>query len=205
MEAKAATIEAEAALVERLRDGDPAALALLMDRYASRVYRLAYGITRNEADAEEVVQDVFLTLARKIHSFEGRAALGSWIYRVTTNAALIKRRGKRAEVEVPLEDYVPKFLPDGHRAGDRALLLCDWSNTTEEELLSREVGTVLRQAIDGLPDHYRAVLVLRDVEGLSNEKAAEALGESVASVKSRLHRARMALREQVSESLGPAG
>src|SRR3989304_10458139 len=102
MEAKAATIEAEAALVERLRDGDPAALALLMDRYASRVYRLAYGITRNEADAEEVVQDVFLTLARKIHSFEGRAALGSWIYRVTTNAALIKRRGERAGGGGPL-------------------------------------------------------------------------------------------------------
>ena len=93
----------ESDLVKRLRDGDATALEALMERYTSRVYRLAHGITRNEADAQEVVQDVFLTLFRKIHTFEGRAALGSWIYRVTTNAALIKRRQQRGEREVPLE------------------------------------------------------------------------------------------------------
>ena len=203
MVAQMLVLESDLELVERLRAGDEAALEVLMERYAARVYRLAYGITRNEADTEEVVQDVFLTLFRKIDRFEGRAALGSWIYRVTTNTALMKRRGKRAEVEVSLEDSLPRFLPDGHRAGDRTSLLADWSNTPEEELLSQETRTVLGRAIDDLPEHYRAVLVLRDVEGLSNEEAAEALGESVASVKSRLHRSRMALRERLTRSLAP--
>lgn len=188
----------ELALVSRVRGGDTGALATLMDRYAARVYRLALGITRNEADAEEVVQDVFLTLFRKIETFEGRAALGSWIYRVTVNAALIKRRNKRSEVEVSLDAYLPTFIPDGHRAGERAYVLADWSKTPEEDLLARETGALLQRAIDELPDHYRAVLVLRDVEGLSTEQVAEVLGESIPTVKSRLHRARMALREELT-------
>jgi RNA polymerase sigma-70 factor (ECF subfamily) len=195
--------ESDLDLMERLRAGDEAALEVLMERYAGRVHRLAYGITRNEADTQEVAQDVFLTLFRKVQTFEARATLGTWIYRVAVNAALMKRRGKRAEVEVPLEDALPQFLPDGHRAGDRTFLLADWSNTPEEELLSRETGALLRQAIDDLPARHRAVLLLRDVEGLSNEEAADALGESVPSVKSRLHRARMALRERLTRSLAP--
>jgi RNA polymerase sigma-70 factor (ECF subfamily) len=196
-------IEPDPSLVARLRGGDTTALEGLMERYASRVYRLAHGITRNAADAEEVVQDVFLTLFRKIHTFEGRATLGSWIYRVTTNAALIKRRGQHPERVVPLDSHLPSFLPDGHRAGDRDFLLADWSQMPDTELLSEETRTILSRAIDGLPDHYRAVLVLRDIEGLSNEEAAEAIGESVAAVKSRLHRARMVLREELTQHLGP--
>ncbi len=196
-------IEADLALVERLRGGDAAALETLMERYAFRVYRLAYWITRNEADAEEVVQDVFLTVFRKIHSFEGRAALGSWIYRVSTNAALIKRRGRRAEVGLSLDSQLPTFLPDGHRAGDPAFVMVDWSQTPEADLLSRETREILHKAIDALPDRHRLVLVLRDVEGLSNEEVAEVVGESVAAVKSRLHRARMALREKLTRHLGP--
>lgn len=195
--------EADLTLVERLRGGDATALEGLMDRYASRVYRLAHAITHNAADAEEVVQDVFLTLFRKIHTFEGRAALGSWIYRVTTNAALIKRRGKRAEVEVSLDSQLPTFLPDGHRAGDPAYLCADWSRTPETELLSQETRDILSRAIDGLPDQYRAVLILRDVEGLSNEEVAEVVGETIPAVKSRLHRARMVLREELTRYLGP--
>lgn len=190
-------------LIERLRAGDVSALEPLMERYATLVYRVAYGITRNEADAEEVAQDVFLTLVRKIDTFEGRAALGTWIYRVAANAALIKRRGKRRELEVSLEEHLPTFLEDGHREGDRSFLLADWSPSPEVELLTGETRRILEQALDALPDHYRAVLVLRDVEELSNEAAAAALGESVASVKSRLHRARMALREQLTRHLGP--
>jgi len=193
----------ETGLVERLRAGDGSALEDLMERYASRVYRIARGITRTDGDAEEVVQDVFLTLARKIDSFEGRAALGTWIYRVATNAALLRRRGKRAQVEVSLEEHLPSFLDDGHREGDRSYLLADWSLTPEAELLAGEARAVLSRAIDELPDAYRAVLVLRDVEELSNEEAARILGESVASVKSRLHRARMALREQLTRHLAP--
>jgi RNA polymerase sigma-70 factor (ECF subfamily) len=189
-------------LVARLRAGDHAALEPLMDRYASLVYRVAYGITRNEADAEEVSQDVFLTLVRKVAGFEGRSALGTWIYRVAANAALVKRRGKRREREVSLEEQLPRFLEDGHREGDRSLLLADWSPTPEAELLSGETRRVLERALDALPDHYRAVVVLRDVEELSNEAVAAALGETVASTKSRLHRARMALREQLTRHLG---
>ena len=188
----------EARVLERLREGDPGALQALMAEYGGRVYRLAWGITRDQGDAEEVVQDVFLTIAQKSSTFEGRAAFGSWIYRVTTNAALNKRRGKRREVETSLEEYLPSYEPDGHRAGDRSFLLADWSQNPEAELLSGEARRTLERALDALPETYRAVLVLRDVEELGNEEVAAMLGESVASVKSRLHRARMALREQLT-------
>ncbi len=169
-----------------------------MTTYADRVFRLAYGVTRNDADAQEVVQDVFLTVFRKHASFEGRAALGSWIYRITMNAALNKRRGKRHELETSLDADLPRFHADGHREGERAYLVADWSLTPEAEALSGESRAVLRRAIDGLPDHYRAVLLLRDVEGLSNEEVAAALGDTVGTVKSRLHRARMVVREQLT-------
>jgi RNA polymerase sigma-70 factor, ECF subfamily len=188
----------ENALVDRLRVGDTMALEALMERHASRVFRVARDITRTDADAEEVVQDVFLTIARKIDRFEGRAALSTWIYRVTTNAALIKRRGKRAQLEVSLEEHLPTFKEDGHRDGERSYLLADWSQNPEAELLDGEARAVLSRAIEGLPETYRAVLVLRDVEERSNEETAEILGESVASIKSRAHRARMALREQLT-------
>src|SRR5262247_3750999 len=103
--------EGEAQLIERLRAQDLSVLEPLMMQYSARVYRVAFGITRSHADAEEVAQDVFLTLVRKIDSFEGRSALGTWLYRVAANAALIKRRGKRTEREVNLEDYLPTFKP----------------------------------------------------------------------------------------------
>ena len=135
--------------------------------------------------------------------FEGRAALGSWIYRITTNAALNKRRGKRREVETSLEGHLPAFQADGHREGDRTYVLADWSQNPERELLSGEARRVLGRALDGLPERYRAVVMLRDVEELSNEQVAELLGESVATVKSRLHRARQALREQLTRALAP--
>jgi RNA polymerase sigma-70 factor, ECF subfamily len=194
----------EALLVERLREGDLTALEALMERYESRVFRVARGIARTDADAEEVVQDVFLTLARKIDSFEARSTLGTWIYRVTTNAALLKRRGKRVQLEVSLEESLPSFKEDGHRAGHREYLIADWSQTPEVELLDGEARAILSRAIDALPDSYRAVLVLRDVEELSNEETARILGESVGSIKSRLHRARMALREQLTRHLAPS-
>jgi RNA polymerase sigma-70 factor, ECF subfamily len=189
-----------ASLIDRLRGGDAVALEELMERFAPRVHRLAFGITRNEADAEEVVQDVFLRLFRKIDAFEGRSALGTWIYRIAVNTALIKGRGKRATLEVLLEDHLPTFKEDGHREGDRAMLLADWSETPEAALLSSETRETVRRAIANLPDHYRVVLLLRDMEELSNEETAEILEDTVTSVKSRLHRARMALREQLTRS-----
>src|SRR5262245_9299649 len=187
--------EIELKLIEQLRAQDPSVLEILMERYGPRLYRVAFGITRSRGDAEEVVQDVFLTLFRKIDAFEGRAALGTWLFRVASNSALIKRRGKRAELEAKLEDYLPTFKIDGHREGDRALLLADWSQTPENELLSGEAREILNEALALLPEHCRAILVLRDVEELPNEEVAEILGESVSTVQSRLHWARMALRE----------
>jgi RNA polymerase sigma-70 factor (ECF subfamily) len=182
--------------------GDGHALEALMSRYASRIYRLAHGITRSSGDAEEVVQDVFLQVVHKGAGFEGRAALGSWIYRITTNLSLNKRRGKRRELETSLDEMLPRYNADGHREGDRAYLLSDWSGTPERELLAGESRRVLEEAIDRLPDHYRAVLVLKDVEELSNDEIAQIVGDTVAAVKTRLHRARMALREHVTRRLG---
>ena len=198
-----AAIFDEADLIKRLRRADPDAIEALMERFAAKAFRLAHGITKNSADAEEVVQDVFAGIVQKIASFQGRAALWTWIYRVTTNAALNKRRGKRRQVEVPLEPDLPAFKPDGHRDGDRAFLLADWSQRPDQVLLSKEGQAIVNAALARLPDDYRAVVVLRDVEELSNEEAAEILGESVGSVKSRLHRARMALREQLTRALAP--
>jgi RNA polymerase sigma-70 factor (ECF subfamily) len=188
----------ETELIARLRRRDTEALEILMRRHAGRVYRVAVGITRSDADAEEVVQDVFLSLFEKIGAFEERAALGTWLYRVTTNTALLRRRGKRFDVEVSLEDQLPMFKDDGHRAGERSFLLADWSATAEDGLVSGETHAMVRRAVDLLPPHYRAVVVLRDIEELSNEEVAEILGEPVSSIKSRLHRARMALREQLT-------
>ncbi len=193
--------QTERSLVKRLQAGDPEALETLMERHAAKVYRLAYSITRNTGDAEEVVQDVFLNVFRNVGGFQGRAAVSTWLYRVTTNAALNKRRGKRLEVETSLDAWLPTFKADGHREGDRAFLLADWSRTPENELLSRETRAQLEQALEALPDRYRAVLVLRDVEGLSSEETAAVLAESVSAVKSCLHRARMALRECLTRRL----
>lgn len=160
-------------LLAQLRAGDTAVLEPLMERFSGRLFRVAQGITRSASDAEEVIQDVFLSL-------------------------LNKRRGKRAQLEVLIEDHLPTFKEDGHREGDRAFLLADWSDLPDETLLSKEGRETIRAAIDRLPAQYRAVLVLRDVEELSTEDVAEALGATVASVKSRLHRARMALREMLT-------
>jgi RNA polymerase sigma-70 factor, ECF subfamily len=190
-------------LVMQLRQGDTTALDVLMERHSARAYRVAFGITKNRADAEEVVQDAFLALYQNAERFEGRAALSTWFYRVVTNAALMKRRGRRHEVEVPLEIRLPNFHRNGHRSGDLRLLMGDWSQDPESALLSQETKTLIQRAIEALPDLYRTVVVLRDMEGLSNKEVADIAGESVAAVKSRLHRARMALRESLTTHLGP--
>ncbi|HET9488152.1 MAG TPA: sigma-70 family RNA polymerase sigma factor [Methylomirabilota bacterium] len=196
-------IHAEGSLVQRLQAGDAEALEMLMERYSARVYRLAYSITRNAGDAEEVVQDVFLSVFRKVRGFEGRAAVATWLYRVTANAALNKRRGKRLEVENSLDQWLPTYRADGHREGNRPFLVVDWSQDPERALLEGETRAELERALDALPPRYRAVLVLRDVEGLSSEETAAVLAESVSAVKSCLHRARMVLRERLTRRLAP--
>jgi RNA polymerase sigma-70 factor (ECF subfamily) len=181
-------------LVERLKRGEMEAFGTLLSRYQGKVYRLAMNMTRNPQDAEEVTQDVFWTVARKIGAFDGRAAFSTWLYRVTANAALMKLRGRRSEPHFPIEEAGPAFAKDGHFARPVA----DWSELPEEQLLAAESRRVLGQAIEALPPDYRAAVVLRDIEGLSNQEVAETVGTTVLAVKSRLHRARLALRERLA-------
>lgn len=185
---------AEDDLVARLQARDPAAFEALVERYGDKIYRLAAGITRNPADAEDVCQEVFLSVLCNIHTFEGRAALGSWLYRIATNAALGKLRG-RPSVPLPTwEEELPRFRPDG----GHQVPIADWSRNPEESLMEKESRSILQEALATLPPDYRAVVLLRDIEGMSASETSEAIGISVAAVKSRLHRARLFLRARVS-------
>lgn len=184
---------ADAELVERLKGGDEEAFSALLRRHQGKVYRLAMNLTRNAQDAEEITQDVFLAVSRKIGTFDGRAAFSTWLYRVAANAALMKLRRRRSEPHFPIEEAGPAFAADGQFARPVA----DWSDLPEDQLLAAESRQVLGQAIEALPPDYKAVVVLRDIEGLSNQQVAETVGTTVLAVKSRLHRARLALRERL--------
>ncbi len=185
---------AENGLVARLQAGDPAAFEDLVDRYGDKIYRLAAGITRNSADAEDVCQEVFLSVLRNVKAFEARSALGTWLYRIATNAALMKLRSRPAGSFAAWEDELPQFPPNG----SHAIPVADWSESPEGSLLEEEARSVLQEALAVLPPEYRTVVLLRDVEDLSAAETAETLGISVAAVKSRLHRARLFLRARVS-------
>ncbi len=186
--------EGDAELVERLKRGEEEAFAGLLRRYHGKVYGLAMNMTRNAQDAEEVTQDVFLAVYRKVGNFDGRAAFSTWLYRIASNAALMKLRGRRREPHLPIEEAGPAFTPDNRFARPVA----DWSALPEEQLLAAESRRVLEQAIEALPPDYKAVVVLRDIEGLANPEVAKVLGATVLAVKSRLHRARLALRERLA-------
>jgi RNA polymerase sigma-70 factor (ECF subfamily) len=195
-------VDPDATLVEGLRRDDPAAVEQLVERYADRVYRLALRITGSREDAEEAAQDALWTADRKIHTFKGDAAFGSWLYRVTANAAYMKLRARRAKShEIPLEDVMPVLDGDGAHFAPME----DWSERVDERALQGELRRVLESAIDELPPDYRTVLVLHDVEGLPNPEIAEALGLSLPAVKSRIHRSRLFLRRKLSGYLTPAG
>ncbi len=181
-------------LLEALREGNPEAVEALFDRYHGKIYNLAMSIVKNESDAEEAVQDVFLTVVQKAHTFKGNSALYSWIYRICVNTCLMRLRGKRRHETVSIEDFMPVFTEDGMHAS----LIDDWSKEVERKALDRELGEVIRKSTENLSEKYRVVFVLSDVEGLSNEETAKILGLSVPAVKSRLHRARLYLREQLS-------
>ena len=184
----------EEGLVAQLQAGDPAAFETLVDRYGNKIYRLAAGITRNSGDAEDVCQEVFLSVFRNIGTFERKGGLGSWIYRIATNAALMKLRGRPTISLTPWEEELPRFRPDG----GHQVMVTDWSKNPEESLIEEETRSVLQESLATLPSEYRAVVLLRDVEGLSSSETAEALGLSVAAAKSRLHRGRLFLRARVS-------
>jgi RNA polymerase sigma-70 factor (ECF subfamily) len=201
MAAGTARVDRDAALVEGLRRGDPAAPELLLDTYGDRVYRLAIRITGNEQDAEEVVQDALWTAARKIGMFKGESAFGSWVYRITANTAYQKLRGRQSRRhEVPWSDLRPAFDDERHHAEP----VVDWSGKVEEPALQAELREVLTTAINDLPADYRTAFLMHDVEGLSNPEIAESLHLSLPAVKSRVHRSRLFLRERLSRYMEAA-
>jgi len=194
-------VDADAELVEALRREEPDAPDRLVERYGDRVYRLAMRITGLKEDAEEAAQDALWTAARKVHMFKGESAFGSWIYRITANAAYQKLRTRRQKApEIALEDVLPSLDGDGRHFEP----MDDWSNRVDEQALQGELRRVLQQAIDGLPPDYRTALVLHDVEGLSNPDIAEALSISLPAVKSRVHRSRLFVRKQLADYLKTA-
>jgi len=182
----------DAQLVARLKQRDKSALADLIQVHGAKMYGVALQFMRNEYDAHEVMQDALISIWNKIGSFEGKSAFTSWIYRVTANAGLMAlRKRKRHEKDVSLdatasgEDDEP--LP--------ALRLSDKSPLPDKVAMTDELGEQVRAAIDQLPEAYRTVVLLRDVQELPMEEVMEATGLSEPALKSRLHRARLALRE----------
>jgi len=194
-------VDADAELVEALRREEPDAAERLVERYGDRVYRLAMRITGLREDAEEAAQDALWTAARKVNTFKGESAFGSWIYRITANAAYQKLRTRRQKAsEIALDDVLPSLDGDGRHFEP----MDDWSNRVDEQALQGELREVLQRAIDGLPPDYRTALVLHDVEGLSNPDIAETLNISLPAVKSRVHRSRLFVRKQLADYLKTA-
>jgi RNA polymerase sigma-70 factor (ECF subfamily) len=181
-------------LLEALRCNEPMAAERLATRYGERAYRLARRITGNGQDAEEVVQDAFWTVVRKIDTFRGESAFGSWLYRIVTNASYQKlRRRQSRRDELSLGDVLPLF----DERGCHTAPVADWSPRADDPSIQVELRTALTAAIDELPAAYRTVLVLRDIEGRSHAEIAETLGLSVCVVKTRAHRARLFLRKRL--------
>ena len=187
----------DSVLLSELRKGSPEAVEALFDRFHGKIYGLAMSILKNESDAEEATQDVFMTVFQKAFTFKGDSALYSWIYRICVNACLMRLRGKKRSETVSIEEFMPVFTEDGMHVG----AVGDWSREVERKALDRELGAVIRKFTDKLLEKYRVVFVLSDVEGLSNEETAQILGLTVPAVKSRLHRARLYLREQLTRYL----
>ncbi len=180
----------ESALLARLRAGEDDAYHQLVRDYGGRMLAVARRFLRNEEDARDAVQDAFLSAFRSIGSFEGGARLSTWLHRIVVNAALMKLRTRRRKPEKPIEDLMPGFIEDGHFAQ----IPMAWRPSAADELESREIRELVLRNIDLLPAIYRTVLLLRDVEERDTETTAELLRITTAAVKTRLHRARLALR-----------
>jgi len=189
----------EQELVQRLQAGDAETFDALFRQYFQKVFRQATHLLGNAAEAEEVVQEVFLAVYEKAHTFRGEAAFTTWLYRLTTNAAFSRLRRRKRSHEVAIEDYLPQFQPDGHHL---VRPVVDWSANLEERLADAQLQQLLRKAIELLQPLDKAVLVLSDFEDLSNKEIGEALGLTVLAVKARLHRARLFLRGQLAVTFG---
>jgi RNA polymerase sigma-70 factor (ECF subfamily) len=189
-------------LIERARKKDFAAFETLLGRYEDKVFRLAFRFVRNESDAKEILQDTFLSIWRKLDTFKGDSQFSSWVYRVTANAALMRLRSQRRHPQISTEDLPAGFL-DGYTEGPGGGHLPspgeNWAKRPDDQLQSDELRQHIQAAVDKLPELYRTVFLLRDVEGMSTEETAELLAISVPTVKTRLHRARIALRESIAK------
>ncbi len=192
-------IDVEGELVRRARAGDFEAFEALVARYERRVYGLALRIVRHRQDAEEVVQQTFLSVIEHLAGFREEASFYTWLMRIATNHALALLRKRSNRATVALRDDIASDEGEGL---PRPEFIAQWRETPDEIAQRREVRKVLDEALDGLDEKYRLVFLLRDVEGLSTAETAEALGISEANVKVRLLRARLMLREKLTRMFG---
>ena len=184
--------DTDEALVKRSQADDERAFGELVSRYESKVYSLALKMLRNPEDAEDVLQDTFLRAYRGIKSFKGNSTFSTWIYRITANSALMRLR-KRQLPTVSIDDADERETP---------INIADWAPGPVEQVLNQETQAAMSEAIEALPPEFRQVFVLRDLEELSNAEVAEILDLSVAAVKSRLHRARLKVRNRLATYFG---
>jgi RNA polymerase sigma-70 factor, ECF subfamily len=189
----------ETALLDGLRRGDERASEALVRAHAGAMLAVARRFVGNDDDAADVVQDAFLSAFRSLNSFQGQSRLGTWLHRIVVNHSLMRLRSRKRRGEVAIDGLLPKFDETGHHARR----IVPWSRP--EDALSRaEVRDHVRECIDRLPDSYRTVVVLRDIEQYDTQQTAEQLGISFEAVKVRLHRARQALRTLLEPVFGLA-
>jgi RNA polymerase sigma-70 factor (ECF subfamily) len=186
-------------LIARLQAGDEAAVHELTERYGARIYQLALRHMKNREDAEEVTQDVLMKVYRKVGAFRGDAALSSWIYRITFNTAMSKLRNTRLarQADQEKERALAAAAAAGEERPRAPRQAADWSRMPDEELLKAQLREAVAEAIRELPEIYRAPVVLRDIEGLTTEEASSRLKLKDQTLKSRLHRGRLMLRERL--------
>jgi len=186
--------EEDRQLVARAQAGDISAFEALVEAHRDKVYGLTLRMTRSEADAAEITQDTFLSAYQHLKDFRGDAAFGSWVHRIAANNALMRLRHRRVVQAAEGELLGPEFT---ERESLAEYPSQDWSRSAEGKILDAELGRAIQGATDRLPEGYREVFLLKDVEGLSYEQIAEVTGASIPAIKSRLHRARLALREAI--------
>ncbi|HEX4022628.1 MAG TPA: sigma-70 family RNA polymerase sigma factor [Acidobacteriaceae bacterium] len=179
-------------LVERVKQGDLTAFEQLMKQYDRQIFRIAQHITQNREDAEDIVQDTFLKAYTKLDQFQGNSKFYTWLVRIAVNESLMRLRKRRSSKTVSMDEDVQ--TDEGSIPRDFA----DWTPNPEQQYRQSELAEILRRTVQGLPPGFRTVFALRDIDGLSTEETAEALGLSVPAVKSRLLRARLQLRERLS-------
>jgi len=189
----------ESVLVAKAQAGDSSAFSELVSRYQNKIYRLAKHITQNDEDAEDVLQEAFLKAYEHIGGFQGNSKFYTWIVRIAVNEALMKLRKRKSDRTVPLDEPVDT----GEEMVNREIAV--WEDNPEERYSQSEIQQILDEAVEDLKPDFRTVFVLRDIEELSTEETAEALNISVPAVKSRLLRARLALREKLTRKFKRKG